>query len=218
MKSKKVTMLVAALAVAVVALAGIGYATVAYTATTTNGNNTIDVTYVQLSQDGDAKYAKVSFIGKEYFNTVSAWTGDYNTGSEQITYTVTGETPAVSPATNVSAYIISKSGDDGLKLKITDTDGALYKIDITANAAMGGSGIHYYFGLQKGSDAIIWSADEGQVSGSTTTWTINTVPAADVSAGGITYQVIVAAYGSTTTPPTDPSAISFEFVASSLSA
>lgn len=67
MNTSKKTMLAAALAVAVVALAGVGYA-LSYTATTTNGGNSLDAKYVTLSQDATAFSANI--LTSIYYDTV----------------------------------------------------------------------------------------------------------------------------------------------------
>ena len=63
-------MLAAALVVAVVAAAGIGYAAVSqYTATTENSNNTIGSTYIVISQENGPVYATATLFDKVYFDT-----------------------------------------------------------------------------------------------------------------------------------------------------
>ena len=77
-------MLVAALVVAVVALAGIGYATSPeYKATTTNNDNTLDSTYIVLKQGEDGKY--FDLFEAIYYNTVT--TKASTDASEVTTYT-----------------------------------------------------------------------------------------------------------------------------------
>jgi hypothetical protein len=71
MKSKKVTMLAAALVVAVVALAGVGYAATTYKATTSNSGNTMESTYITLAQGGQGSYAVDKFFTSIYFDTVN---------------------------------------------------------------------------------------------------------------------------------------------------
>ena len=79
MKSKKVTMLAAALVVAVVAAAGIGYAAVSnYTATTSNTNNTLDSTYITVNQGGTGTYDSNTFFKGLYFDTVNVSDGEFN--------------------------------------------------------------------------------------------------------------------------------------------
>ena len=68
MKSKKVTMLAAALVVAVVALAGVGYAATTYRAETTNDTNTLASTYLTVTQTSGASYSTPMF-DKVYFDT-----------------------------------------------------------------------------------------------------------------------------------------------------
>ena len=83
MKSKKVTMLAAALVVAVVALAGVGYAT-SYKATTTNDGNDLETTYLVIKQTSGAAYNldlfKAVFFDTETTGTVSGTEGNYTYG------------------------------------------------------------------------------------------------------------------------------------------
>jgi hypothetical protein len=88
MQNKKVTMLAAVLAVTVVAMAGVGYA-VTYKATTTNDNNSMDSTYVVLSQSGAAKYSE-DFLANLYFDTNTVWQAPAEgetEGKDKTTYT-----------------------------------------------------------------------------------------------------------------------------------
>ncbi|MBO6084541.1 MAG: hypothetical protein J6O90_05630, partial [Candidatus Methanomethylophilaceae archaeon] len=71
MKSKKVTMLAAALVVAVVAAAGIGYAATSFTATTTNSGNGLDSTYIVMSQTTATTAYGENMLKDVYFNTVN---------------------------------------------------------------------------------------------------------------------------------------------------
>lgn len=75
MKSNRKMMLSAALIVAVVALAGAGYAVVGYTATTTiEGNAIKDSEYLKIAADGTA-YSGLS--GEYGFNTVTTYDSGY---------------------------------------------------------------------------------------------------------------------------------------------
>lgn len=75
MATSKKTMYVAALAVAIVALAGVGYAAAVqqYTATTTNANNNLESTYIELTQTGGQVYNS-EFFDKFYYDTVNSGT------------------------------------------------------------------------------------------------------------------------------------------------
>jgi len=84
MKSKKVTMLAAALVVAVVAAAAIGYAT-AYTATTENDNNSLKSTYLTISQGGDGAYTD-NFFTKLFYNTETTATKTNDVWVDTVTY------------------------------------------------------------------------------------------------------------------------------------
>lgn len=81
-------MLAAVLAVTVIAMAGVGYA-VTYKATTTNDNNSMDSTYVVLSQSDAAKYSE-DFLANLYFDTNTVWQAPAQgeeQGKDKTTYT-----------------------------------------------------------------------------------------------------------------------------------
>ena len=193
-------MLAAVLVVAVVALAGVGYA-VNYTGSTSNEKNTVDVMYVKLSQTGDAAYdANVSFIGKEYYNTVTDASGTE--------FTATGITEVTVDADNdIKAFVISK---ENLTLVLADSESTANKYTLTIttseNLGVGEGKISYYFGIGAAANTAVWS-DAGAFANSVTTWTID-----DVDEGS--YKVYVAANGSTSSPPADLSNLTFNFVAS----
>lgn len=105
MKSKKVTMLVAALVVAVVAAAGIGYATT-YTAKTTNSDNTLGSTYLTIEQGATGKYTE-NFLTKIYFDTETEKAADAQTATT--TYTPVYEYDNTYTASTSGTYaLISK--------------------------------------------------------------------------------------------------------------
>ena len=197
-------MLAAALVVAVVAAAGIGFAT-AYTGTTTNSENTVDVTYVTLSQGGTAKYNGVSFIDDNYFNTTTTW--DTATSKEMVRYEVTGDDDdIVEVATGVDAYLISNGL---LLLTVKDTENfANYNMTVTttANLGAGNNKVSYYIGLAipgETETTYNWSTAAGQfVEGesSYTTWTIEDVAGTQA---GTEYTVVVAACGHVDAPYDD---------------
>ena len=91
MKSKRKTMLIAALAVAVIALAGIGYA-IGYQAYTESQENKIGAEYVELTIDGTVgSTAFNAYTGGEIkleYNTRTTWDPDANAsaGAEVIEY------------------------------------------------------------------------------------------------------------------------------------
>ncbi len=91
MKSKRKTMLGVALAVAVIALAGIGYA-IGYQAYTTSQGNTIGAEYVELTIDGTVgSTAFNAYTGGEIkleYNTRTTWVPGENSnpGAELIEY------------------------------------------------------------------------------------------------------------------------------------
>lgn len=78
-KTRKTTMIGAALAVAIIALAGAGYAAVTqYTATTTNTNNYMDTTYMTVTQSGTGMYTTSTFLTDLYFDSVTNYDADAN--------------------------------------------------------------------------------------------------------------------------------------------
>ena len=115
MKSKKVTMLAAALVVAVVALAGIGYAATSYTAKTTNTDNGLNSVYLTATQGGSGDYTNNFFTGV-YFNSE-------NTKSTTDSTSVTVYKP-------VCDWKVVTSGDDKIYQPIgtNATDGTLAKV------------------------------------------------------------------------------------------
>ena len=76
-------MLAAALVVAVVAAAGIGYAT-QYTAQTSNDGNTLESTYIVISETGGTAYKDI--LTKVWFNTINTGTNNGTTVSSVTTY------------------------------------------------------------------------------------------------------------------------------------
>jgi hypothetical protein len=88
MQNKKVTMLAAVLAVTIIAMAGVGYAAVTYKATTTNDNNSMDSTYIVLSQGQAAKYSE-NFLADLYFDTDTKWEAGEAAGEGQDVSTYT---------------------------------------------------------------------------------------------------------------------------------
>ena len=136
MKSKKVTMLAAALVVAVVAAAGIGYA-VNYTATTSNDKNSIDSTYMTIKQGGDAAYSKNFFVGITYLTEnidashnkfTPVFDSRYDTSSNRIVNTAGGteESPLPLNMAKISNDLeltidTTKSKDTSVTLDVTVT-------------------------------------------------------------------------------------------------
>ena len=88
MNSKRKTMLVAAFVVAVVALAGVGYAAATgYTAKTTVSDNTIGDSKYIVIKTNDADYS-AAFSGSYVFNTETSYDDTYNNnaGSEMLEF------------------------------------------------------------------------------------------------------------------------------------
>ena len=185
MKSKKVTMLAAALVVAVVAFAGVGYAAVTqYKATTTNDANSASTTYITLTQGGSAKYDDASFLDKLYFNSYNVESGtsyspifDFKTESaEGVTTLVELQTAkdatelAADGVTTLTNYY-SRIGKD-LTLTVAPTnskaDSFDLKITVLDNKFTPIAGLTYTFMLTKTTG-----------SGSTTTVTVYKTGAID---------------------------------------
>ena len=77
MQTKKTTMLAAVLAVAIIALAGAGYAT-QYSATTTNTGNTMGVTYLTMTQSGTNSAYEQNFLTDLLFDSANSGTSTSN--------------------------------------------------------------------------------------------------------------------------------------------
>lgn len=151
MKSKKVTMLAAALVVAVIAAAGIGYAT-QYTATTTNSQNVMDSTYMTLKQDDQAGYTQNFFTGIVYntvnvsasvnkYTPVFGYRIDADTSKVVSTAGGTEQAPLPLNMAKISKDLeltidTTKSADTSVSLKVTVSDftpqtGLVYRLIVT---------------------------------------------------------------------------------------
>jgi len=86
MQTNKKTMLAAALVVAVVALAGVGYA-VSHTAETTNTDNTLTAQSTVVTQDGDGRYDVASWTTDITFHSITegVTTGSGQSASTEVT-------------------------------------------------------------------------------------------------------------------------------------
>ena len=198
MKSKKVTMLAAALVVAVVALAGVGYAAVSnYNATTTNTNNSLDSTYLTATQGGEGAYT-VNFLTNMYFD------------SENTALNVTKYTPVYDTNVNLSAKTITTTDCNAAKiskdlsLTIVPTNSNAQNVDITVTTTnfSAVSTFDYILVLTKS------SAPGTIVAGAVNTgngWVIEDVPLdqSSGSAASTTYVVNLYINGSVTTSTGD---------------
>ena len=187
MKSKKVTMLAAALVVAVVALAGVGYATTAYTAKTTNGNNTAQATYLIIEQvggEGTAAY-NGDWLTKVFFDTENTGSGtntftlkkEYVNDNGSISKTASDPTMALISIPLKISVTKHNSGDTTLDLSIKTTDlktttqiaGLTYYIAV-GTAATDDNGVISMTGATLltgtvGADSTVWN---GSVTGTAT--------------------------------------------------
>lgn len=165
MKSNKKTMIAAALAVAVVALAGVGYATLdSYKAVTINGNNDLDSEYLVLSQSGNGMYQGDLFKEDSFFyDTLNFW----NTSATPAA-TVTLYKPLADK--DISAAGVVTDGDeyalvsDEFNLVIDKThasDVNSVKLDITVTNFVPVPGLSYVIVLSGGesSTAVTLKAD-----------------------------------------------------------
>lgn len=201
MKANRKVMLGAALVVAIVAFAAVGYATV-YKGTTENSGNSIGVTWVKLSQGDAAKYNGESFLGDIIFDT-------QNTGVDATTYTLAENwTAQYTGVTGAPSETAKKLDKGNLTLTLADTESASYtlKISTTDVWPTGFTGLTLYFGIAtdlEDSSTFKWAS-----AGSTSEWTITGVTAE-------TYHVVVGVSGTATNPGTAPfSDITFTFEAS----
>jgi hypothetical protein len=140
MQNKKVTMLAAVLAVTVIAMAGVGYAAVQYTATTTNTGNTMDSTYVVLTQDSGAEESAAysgNFLTDLYFDTENKTNKDTVTYTPVYTGTLTSHVYTPNPdVTSTTADAVALISND-LTLKVTPSkanpDGATGTLKVTVS-------------------------------------------------------------------------------------
>ena len=122
MDSRKVSFF-ATIAVIVLVAVGIGYA---YTAMTTNSNNSADVEYVLLTQDGTGKYTfadgdKVYWDSNDYrtLKTADPLVYNYNTD-----YTLTAPTIGLALNETTEKYVVAQVGESFQVKAEPQTDGA----------------------------------------------------------------------------------------------
>ena len=205
MKSKKVTMLAAALVVAVVALAGVGYAT-QYTATTNNTENTAQAAYLIIEQTGNAATYDDDWLTKVFFDTV-------NTGSGTHTYTLKKEygvnngTISTSAETKDMALIsvplgisITKhnSGDNALDITISTSD-----LKTSTQIA----GLEYWIALGDvtsvtgGYSMANAKLAQGNVGADGTVWTFAGDSAISATGNSVTFSLLMFIKGAPTASP-----------------
>lgn len=211
MKAKKKTMLIAAFAVAIVALAGVGYAAV-YTATTTNTANSLTSTYIVLTQTGGDTYA-TDWLSTIYYDTVNT------TSSSNTEYT-----PVWSGGKYFNTNVINTTEGDvrvtsivnnALSINVKSTDAVSGRTLTIASDTALPAGLTYYLSYKIGdgaSAAKTLSLDgDGKVSDSIT--------GISVTAGGNTVISELAIYvsadaSSTTEPSAAINGITFTFTMS----
>jgi len=219
MKSKKVTMLAAALVVAVVAFAAVGYAAAtSYKATTENTENNADVAYITVTQGGDGDYATESWLTKVYFDTINGDTttsftykilNDWKLGTEStktlVKDTENGNLALISEALSLTIKG-TNSADESLKIEVstsglTAIDGLVYKMALAKNATVDGKEVKTITG-------VIDVVPEVTSEGKPTTWTFNnvTVTNATLNAGGETFWVFLFIEGASAGLSTAPDA------------
>ena len=143
-------MLAAVLAVTIIAMAGVGYAAVKYTATTVNSNNAMDQTYIKLSQsaDEDGIYSTDGFLKDIYFDTVTdATTTTYTPvfthvmGAKEFTLAGEDDTANAAVASVLLSLTVGQKNNpaESIDLKVTtegfNTNGLVYYMAVTGNGA-----------------------------------------------------------------------------------
>lgn len=160
MKNKRKTMLIAALAVAVIALAGVGYAATAWTGTTINSDNTAEGVYIkvtQLNDDYDGAFTTATPIGINTYTDARFTSPIYSLmNSTQI---VTGW------------YGVEIGSGATLEIEPTGATYNTYQIDFKASSLPAGWSYLMVFGTGNNAKSdVITSADlSGQVTGVTLT-------------------------------------------------
>lgn len=201
MKSKKVTMLAAALVVAVVAAAGIGYAAVtSYKATTENTNNALDSTYLTVTQSGGegAGAYTYNFLKNLYFDSE-------NTAENVTKYTpvydcVVGEEGGTVSEETTGANMAKISKDLSLKIVPTNSDAENVSITVTTENFHHVTGFTYTMVLLDTTGKIVKKVTNNNTDG----WSFGTVALNQEGdkAADTTYTVMLFLSGSVTTSST----------------
>lgn len=140
MKANRKTMLIAAFAVAVIALAGVGYATagIIFTGKTTSSSQNLENNNIVLKISETGAYTTNGITLKAYYNTNTSYSASeyqttykFNT-SDTITYTLTAD----KTGTATASYALTFTYTD------FTIDGATYKwqlngVDLTKNVTTG---------------------------------------------------------------------------------
>ena len=221
MQTKKTTMLAAGLVVAIVALAGVGYA-LSYTAITTNTNNTMKPVFIEMTQSGADQYDADAFLEDLYFNTVDdegeltyapVLTHVYTESAGNSIFT---EATEQAPANhiNVDYALLGK----GITLSVNFVNvvaGTTLSLAIQAENFNSVAGLSYFFGIGTESQGVITIATAQSASIATAnqnTWTITglTVPEADQQ-GNQTATWNLFLFVKTTSGPIDEGSVGFDF-------
>lgn len=209
MNTKKKTILAAAFVVAIIALAGVGYAafSTSYKGTTTSATNDFDVDYVVISLDNPAYTAKTENLYVMY-DTITNASGStfYWLGSSVISHTVTVTIPtadtavtddpdtyritatiANSPAIPEGYGVQYKVGNDG---EWTLVNGEIVLQDSTTNISSWSSGkaVQWRFIPLTENDEAVSTAAHGGDDGVEVTFE-NFVPGSTLQLPAITYTV-----------------------------
>lgn len=197
MKANKKTMIAAALAVAVVALAGAGYAAVtSYKATTTNDGNDLESAYIKMTQGGAGAYS-TDFFTKIYFDTANT------TNADTINYTpkydsivdADGAVLNLDPASGANCALVSKVLT--LTIAKTNTKETSATFTVTADNCTDITGLKYTMVLVKTGQAAgtySYKADASAVSGGVRTWSFGSIDLNSDTTGTGTYDIVYTAY------------------------
>ena len=204
MKANRKTMLGVALAVAVIALAGIGYALGYQAYTETKNNNTIGSEYVTivLDDDDDDQTATAAYDGRSIaieYNTKHVWDPDADEGNGAMVtkYQLNKTTPEELnfyidvDSVNVDANAKYTLTVDGLSLFTTQLKGATASWSILNKSLTSGTSIEITnLSLDDVEDAVLTLAiaptTEGEPGSETNIW-FTEAPTSEISIGVITF-------------------------------
>ena len=185
MKSKKVTMLAAALVVAVVAVAGIGYAAT-FTAQTTNTDNGLDSTYIVMSQTSASTAYGENMLKDVYFSTVNT---DANETEFLPVYDVSvatvGETKTYTLNATTSATLMSASNVLTLAFEKQNFEEDTVNLVVTADGFDPIEGLTYYMVLGNTSGNSVTMVKEAPYNNG---WTFSGL---DISANEPSFDVYI---------------------------
>lgn len=182
-KTRKTTMIGAALAVAIIALAGAGYAAVTqYTATTTNSNNSMGATYMTMTQDGTGEYTNSSFLTDLYFDSVTV-------SDNVINYTPVYTHNSTFGTDGDKTYALISVEDFVLNVAQTGTPVSTATLEITAKTGFTPTtGLDYTMVVMSNAGtAGAWiTKSTADVSGEDKTWTFTGDKAVSLKTDGAT--------------------------------